>query len=77
MADIYDPKNPQNPTPYVRHRRSDRHRGASQGETPVTPESAQIPAQPETPVPEVFAAESDAVSEPTRKMPPVGAGRTY
>ena len=93
MADDFDPKTPQEQTPYVRRRRSDRHRGLPVEKTPVPaamPEEPEIieepapaqpeevtsaPARPEVPVSEDFLAELDVSSEPTRKMPPVGAGK--
>ena len=77
MADHFEPKAPQEQTPYVRRRRSDRHRGLPQEEapaTPVTPEE-NAPAIPVTPVSDDFLAELNVSSEPTRKMPPVGAGK--
>jgi len=72
MADNFDPnKNLEQPAvPYVRHRRSERHRGEEGAESAP----ASVPAETRV-MPALNRQTEQPAAEPTRKMPPVAEER--
>ena len=78
MADIFDSNTTQEqtPAPYVRHRRSDRHRPQAEPPTDVPQETSGETPEETKVMPPVRPGRAVSQPEPTRVMPAVGGERS-